>query len=80
MEPGQPNRNVYVDSTAIIPRALPLRERTAHDLEPLKVVGIAGVFTVSGDVKRRNPKEAECELGYKRLLCVCLSIPLTPLS
>jgi len=41
------------------PGLVPLRERTAYDLDPLKVVFVEGGYTEGRDVKRRNPTEAK---------------------
>jgi very-short-patch-repair endonuclease len=41
------------------PGLIPLRERTAQDLEPLKVVEVTGAYTEGREAKRRNPVEAQ---------------------
>lgn len=55
-----------------LPGLIPLRERTAQDLEPLKVVEITGAVTEGRDEKRRNPKEAECIVDQ---LVECINDP-----
>ena len=40
------------------PGLIPLRERTAQDLEPLRVVQVTGAYTEGRDANRRNPVEA----------------------
>ncbi|MBI1759504.1 MAG: DUF559 domain-containing protein [Actinobacteria bacterium] len=42
-----------------VPGLIPLRERTAADLEPLKVVTVTGAFTEGRNATLRNPVEAE---------------------
>ncbi|MDQ4033852.1 MAG: AAA domain-containing protein, partial [Actinomycetota bacterium] len=41
------------------PGLIPLRERTAQDLEPLRVVPVTGAYTEGRDANRRNPVEAK---------------------
>ncbi|KFU75303.1 Protein of unknown function [Amycolatopsis lurida] len=41
------------------PGLIPLRERTATDLEPLKVVTVEGGYVEGRDTRRRNPTEAK---------------------
>jgi very-short-patch-repair endonuclease/superfamily I DNA/RNA helicase len=51
------------------PGLIPLRERTAQDLEPLKVVEVASAYTEGRDAKRRNPVEAKCIVN-RLLKCI----------
>ena len=55
-----------------VPGLIPLRERTAHDLDPLKVVEVTGAYTEGRDARQRNPVEAKCIVDH---LVQCLQDP-----
>ncbi|MGQ0774605.1 MAG: AAA domain-containing protein [Pseudonocardiales bacterium] len=54
------------------PGLTPLREHTAEDLEPLRVVEVTGAFTEGRDERRRNPVEAKHIVGQ---LVKCIEDP-----
>uniref|UniRef100_UPI001C6907CB AAA domain-containing protein n=1 Tax=Pseudonocardia pini TaxID=2758030 RepID=UPI001C6907CB len=65
------SRTFYPDSSGK-PGLIPLRERRAHDLEPLRLVRVEGASEEGRDDRRRNPVEAK---EIVRTLTCCLQDP-----